>query len=144
MRLLALTLAFALFAPLYAQNADFSVTLKRTSCLGFCPEYEVTIWGNGRVRYEGHYYVRIEGVRKRTIPISDAQKLLRRLQDLQFFQWEEAKGACLDLPEVHITASLGSQRRHVLEGCNQPGKILDLAEEIDKIAGTERWVNKSR
>ena len=92
------------------------------------------------MRYEGHAYVRGEGVRERTIRISNLQKLVRRLQDQQFFQWEETDVVCLDLPEVHITASAGGRRKHVLEGCSKPGRILALAHEIDRISGTERWV----
>jgi hypothetical protein len=31
----------------------------------------------------------------------------------------------------------------VLEGCNSPGKILRLANEVDRISGAERWVGHS-
>jgi len=34
---------------------------------------------------------------------------------------------------VHITATLKGRRKHVVEGCNLPGKILGLAHEIDMV-----------
>ena len=142
----ALTLALAVSVSFCAQDtaalADFSITLERQGCLGSCRDYEVTIWGNGRVRYQGHAYVR--GVRERIIPIPNVQKLVQRLQDVHFFQWDETDLVCLDFPEVHISASAGAQRKHVLEGCNKPGKILALAKEIDRISRTERWSKVSR
>src|SRR6266702_867367 len=116
--------------------ADFSVKLMRVGCLGECPDYEVTVLGNGQVRYVGHAYVRVKGIRERTIPIADVQKLATRLQEERFFQWPEKDVVCLDFPEVQITAKVGVQRKHVLEGCNSPGKVLALASEIDKISGT--------
>ena len=140
----ALVVVLAVPVPFCAQDdanlADFSITLKRTACLGSCPDYEVTILGNGRVRYQGNAYVRVEGVRERITPIPNVQKLVKRLQLEHFFQWDETDGVCLDFPEVHITATVGVRRKHVLEGCNRPGKILALAKEIDRIAGTKRWV----
>src|ERR1035438_185724 len=143
----ALTLALAVSASFCAQDtatlADFSITLKRLGCLGSCPDYEVTIWGSGRVRYQGHAYVAVKGVRERIIPVPNVQKLVQRLQVDHFFQWDETDVVCLDFPEVHITATVGARRKHVLEGCNKPGKILALAKEIERISGTERWAKMS-
>jgi hypothetical protein len=139
------TLVFILAIPnqLNAQSekaADFSVTLTRVGCLGECPDYEVTVLGNGRVRYEGRAYVRVQGPRKRTIPIADVKKLAKKLQDEHFFEWEERDKVCVDFPEVHITVELGAQRKHVVEGCNSPGQVLALANQIDKITGADHWV----
>ena len=84
--------------------------------------------------------MRVQGVRERTIATRNVQKLAKRLQDEDFFQWHETDMVCIDFPEVHITASLGGRRKHVIEGCNTPGKVLALAKEIDKISGTRHWL----
>jgi hypothetical protein len=88
--------------------------------------------------------VRIEGIRKSTIPSSDVQKLVRKLRDEDFFDWEEKKQVCIDFPEVNITAVLKGHHKHVLEGCNSPGRVLELADEIDRISGAKRWVGNVR
>src|SRR5215469_6811116 len=147
LRQVSVTLLLALALPAYpsAQTStfadDFSITLKRVGCLGTCPDYEVTIHGNGKVRYQGNFYVRVDGVHESTISKDDVQKLVKELQEEHFFQWPENDKACLDFPEVHITARLGDQQKHVLEGCNEPGKILTLADQIDRISGDKRWVD---
>jgi len=123
---------------------DFSITIERIGCLGSCPDYKITISGHGTVRYEGHAYVTVEGIRETRIPPSAVQKLIHRLRDQDFFHWPEMKEVCIDFPEVNITAALNGQRNHVLEGCNSPGKVLQLAKEIDRISGAERWVGKRR
>ncbi|HEX4783830.1 MAG TPA: DUF6438 domain-containing protein [Candidatus Sulfotelmatobacter sp.] len=123
---------------------DFSITLERVGCLGSCPDYTVTILGDGSVRYEGRAYVHTEGVRKKKIPRSAVQKLIEKLRNEDFFQWEEKKMVCLDFPEAHITATLKGQHKHVLEGCNSPGKVLNLADEIDRISGVRVWVGRAR
>lgn len=64
---------------------DFSITLERVGCLGSCPDYKITIAGDGLVRYEGRAYVRIEGIHDRRIPARDVQKLVQKLRDQDFF-----------------------------------------------------------
>lgn len=123
---------------------DFSITLERVGCLGSCPDYKVTILGNGSVQYVGRAYVRIDGIRRKKIPVPAVQKLVRRLRDEDFFDWEEKKQVCLDFPEVDIAVTLNGHQKRVLEGCNLPGKVLALADEIDKISGARYWVGKMR
>ena len=123
---------------------DFSIALERAGCLGSCPDYTVTILGNGSVEYEGRAYVRSKGIRRKTIPVSAVQTLVQRLRDEDFFHWEEKKEVCVDFPEVDITVTLKGQRKRVLEGCSSPGKVMALADDIDKISGAKRWVGKVR
>ena len=37
------------------------ITLERTACFGVCPVYKLTIYGDGRVLYDGIRFVRTEG-----------------------------------------------------------------------------------
>ena len=123
---------------------DFSITLERIGCLGICPDYKIMIQGNGTVKYVGHAYVSVEGIRNTTIPVLAVQKLQQKLRDEDFLHWPEQKEVCVDYPEINITATLDGKRKHVLEGCNQPGRVLQLASEIDLTSGSERWTGKHR
>jgi hypothetical protein len=96
------------------------------------------------VQYVGRAYVRIDGTRRKTVPVPAVKKLVQRLRDEDFFHWEEKKQVCLDFPEVDITVTLKGQQKHVLEGCSSPGKVLALAAEIDEISGAKHWVGKVR
>jgi Domain of unknown function (DUF6438) len=95
------------------------------------------------VLYEGRAYVQVEGVRKNTIARSSVQKLARDLQNERFFKWEEKKEVCVDFPEVDIRVDLNGQHKRVIEGCNMPGKVLKLADEIDRMSGAKRWIGKT-
>jgi hypothetical protein len=139
-----LLLALQSVAQTRSATSDFSITLERVGCLGSCPDYTVTILADGSVQYEGRDYVQTEGIRKKTIPASEVQKLIEELSDKHFFQWQEKKMVCVDFPEVHITATLKGQHKHVLEGCNSPGQVLSLADDIDRISGAKVWVGKAR
>jgi hypothetical protein len=74
MRMAFCTVSLLLALQLVAQSgpaiSDFCITLERVGCLGSCPDYKVTILGDGSVQYDGRAYVRTEGVQKKTIPAS--------------------------------------------------------------------------
>jgi hypothetical protein len=148
MRLASCAFLLVFSLHLYAQSnppaADFSLTLERAACEGFCPWYSVTILGDGSVHYEGKAYVHVEGNRRKIIQLSDVYKLIHRLRDEDFFHWEEKTVVCVDYPEVRITANLNGKRKQVLEGCSASGKVLALAEQIDTISGAKRWVGNVR
>src|SRR4051812_26504311 len=111
-----------------SESDNFTVTVRRVGCFGVCPEYEVKIFGDGRVRYKGHLYVKVKGVHETKISEADVQKVRRKLEDVHFFDWVETDKVCVDLPEVHITAIAGKQRKHVVEGCDSNGRIPVLAD----------------
>lgn len=113
-------------------------------CEGLCPWYSVTIFSDGSVLDEGKAYVRAEGIRKNTIPVSDVNKLINKLQDEDFFHWNLKTDLCVDYPEVRVTASLNGKHKQVLEACSAPGKVLALAEEIDTVSGAKSWVGNVR
>jgi len=133
-------LALASSAQSRVPNDDFSLTLERTGCLGSCPDYKVSIQSDGTLHYEGRFYVRAKGIREKKLPLKIVQRLAKRLQEEDFFHWEQTGGVCLDTPETHITATLKGVQKHVMEGCNAPGKVRKLADEIEKIAGLKRWI----
>jgi hypothetical protein len=122
---------------------EFSITLERTGCLGTCPDYGITIQRDGSVQYDGRFYVTTHGIHNTRISESAVKGLIRRLNRLEFFQWEMTDKLCLDFPEVKITATLNGKTNAVLGGCNSPRKIRDLAKEIDRISGDQRWVGKA-
>ena len=124
---------------------DFSITLERTGCEGICPSYSVTIFSDGSVRYEGILYVHVEGIRRKTIPVSRVNKLIQKLRDEDVLHWEEkTDGVCVDYPIVLITADLNGQHKRLKEGCLAPGKVLTLARELDTISDTKSWVGNVR
>jgi len=144
MRLLSCALFTILSIASVAQSkgkpADFSITLERTGCLGTCPDYTITISGDGTVQYEGRFYVGVKGVHQNTIPLSAVQQLIQRLKNEDFYHWSEGTDLCVDYPETKITATLNGKKKQVIEGCSSPGRVLNLADHIDKLSGAKAWI----
>ena len=118
----ALVFSFFLSAPLSeAQTGfaadDFSITLERNGCLGSCPDYKVTILGNGSVQYLGRAFVRIGGIRRKTVPIPIVQKLIQRLRDQDFFHWEEKQQVC--------ASDSGAERKKEKTKAERPNDLIE-------------------
>jgi hypothetical protein len=140
-------IALASCAPVDApaQEGPVEITLQRTVCYGFCPAYTVTITGEGEVRYRGERFVNVVGPASATIPREEVARLLARFDEIGFDQLrDEYRGQMTDLPTTTITLVRDGRRKALVDyggtSVGMPRAVRDLQAEIDRVAGTARWV----
>jgi hypothetical protein len=126
-----------------------SVTLRRTACYGTCPVYAVTIHGSGFVEYLGEIHVDIPGGQTGRIPPEKLIDLLRDFECIHFFDLQDKYSeSCTDQPTTIISILVDGKTKEVSNyfgGCEgaksgPQADLAKLAEQIDKVAGTGRWV----
>lgn len=132
-------------APAQTPESNVMITLTRSVCFGFCPAYRVTISGDGEVVYVGERHVAVTGEQRARIPRSEVQALLRRFEEIGFNDLrDEYRARVTDLPTYTITLERGGQRKTVVDyagtSAGMPPAVRELEEEIDRVAGTARWV----
>lgn len=143
---------FALpFGSLVAQRAVPVVILERTGCRGFCPEYRLELFSDGRVRSTGIRHVQRMGVSTRHISRASVRRVQRAF-DRRGFAALPARivldtpscGAYItDQPSVFLTQRTrrGAHRVETDLGCESaPPAIEVLADLIDSVTGTSRWL----
>lgn len=147
LRLLFGALALAACAPVAnpVNQTPVLITLSRTACYGFCPVYSVSISGEGEVIYNGRGFVNVVGEQRARIEPGDVANLLARFDAIGFSNLRDAYRAQItDLPTYTITLERGGQRKSVLDyggvGAGMPEAVRGLQDEIDRVAGTARWV----
>jgi hypothetical protein len=118
------------------------ISVRRTGCLGACPDYTVTIRPDGHVEFEGRAFVATAGASDR-VPEADARQMLERLDRIDFFHLDDCVGM-LDVPQliVEVQTGNGSHRVIATEGCTGPG-IAELrltARELEDTIRSQRWV----
>jgi hypothetical protein len=121
------------------------ITLSRSVCFGFCPAYTVTISGDGEVRYVGERFVNVRGEQRATIPRADVERLLRRFDEIGFDNLrDEYRASITDVPTYTIVLERNGRRKGVVDyaglSAGMPRAVRDLQDEIDRVAGTDRWV----
>jgi len=89
--------------------------------------------------YAGRNYVHARGVRKGKISISAVQALVQKFIDAKFFDMRGG-GIVVDAPVKTVSFTFDGRQSEVKEGCACPSELVKLEDEIDKTAGSERWV----
>jgi hypothetical protein len=130
--------------------ADTLIRLERTSCLGTCPVYTVTIDARGTVTFDGQKHVRAVGRSTARVGPAPVAKLLATVERMQFFdlrnvykQIENPDGTVTvvsDLPTTIITVTTNGRSKRVESYIGAPDSVAALQREIDEAAGTKRWI----
>jgi hypothetical protein len=124
---------------------DVQITLTRGVCYGFCPDYTVTVRGDGHVRYEGRRFVNAVGERTATIPRADVERLLRRFDEIGFDGLRDVyRAQVTDLPTYSVSITRNGRTKTVVDyggtSAGMPRTVRDLQDEIDRVAQTAQWV----
>lgn len=125
------------------------VHFERKRCYGTCPAYTVTIYGDGRVEYNGSQYAKVTGPQKGRIEAAAVRVLAAAFADAKFLSLPEdytEAGCkcrrCTDMPSVITELTVGSVSHRVdhYYGCAcAPKALFELESAIDKAANTEQW-----
>src|SRR3569623_1027478 len=143
--------------------ADTTITLQRGACFGSCPDYRVTVHGDGRVEfdtgddhftggvaevhleYNGHN-VLLPGRHTAHIDPVAVADLIDRFRAAHFFglRKEYAYGAT-DASTQMLTVRIGTASKSVTDYigtlAGMPQEARDLEDAVDAVAGAARWVD---
>jgi len=133
-------------------DRDTLVKLERTACYGKCPIYTVVVKKNGRVKYEGREYVSVKGIQTATLSKESVASIEAKLIKTKFLKMksnlDSGSWGCFisrtDHSYIVIEGSVKNMRKAVSTylGCDseQVETVFELANYIDKIAETSKWV----
>ncbi len=121
--------------------ANAVITLERTPCYGPCPVYDVTIYGDGTVVYEGYSNVAVTGTQTTQISPNDVKNLVDEFFAIDFFSLEDEYTANItDLPETYTSITVNGETKRIRDYSGAPWELMNLEHTIDLVAGTAQWV----
>lgn len=123
----------------------FSVTLERTACFGACPMYTVTVDQGGAVTFDGKRFVASTGNHSARVDAQALSRLRQAVEASDFFALKDCycERNVTDLPSAIVTVNLGDRKktvRHYAGDRSAPPALIELQEQIDRLASTERWI----
>lgn len=140
------------------QNDKLLITLQRTGCFGSCPDYKVTIDGDGNVTFATRppledevaavhrtTGVRVSGTYQTVITKTQVASLVDRFKAADFFALkDEYRAEITDNPTYILSIETGNGGKTVLdyvgEKVGMPMAVTSLQDSIDKTAGTDKWI----
>lgn len=122
-----------------------AITLTRGVCFGACPDYTVTIHGDGRVEYEGRRFVAETGKHEARISDDAVHSLFAQFMAAKFFSLhDEYRAQATDLPTYMVMLTYDGRSKTVLDYgghmVGMPEAVTELENAIDQFALTQRWV----
>ncbi|WP_156254433.1 DUF6438 domain-containing protein [Sandarakinorhabdus oryzae] len=142
-------------------SKDVEIQLQRSACHGSCPDYSVTIHGDGRVifesdgpvigaanplfrHYEG-YDVLWPGRHVTRVDPAAVAQLYERFRAARFFGLTPSyRAPVTDLPTYALTLRTGGKYRTVYdyggEMVGMPTVVTELEDAVDALADTDRWI----
>ncbi len=115
------------------------------------PDYSLTIHGYGTVTYEGNDNVGVKGSKEESIAEDKIMDILSEFKSSNFFSFNEnyPVESPIGRPSTIISISLPGEKgeaktksvKYYHGDKNIPEKLKMLGEKIDKIVGSDKWVN---
>ena len=132
---------------------DTLIVLQRGACERRCAVYNVIIFSDGSVIFDGRHYVRQTGAVKSSITRDALAGLLHDASALHFFDLKERYGygsntGCdsmhPDAPTAILTIASAGRSKTVLHhhGCvnAEADRLTSLEDKIDKAVSAVRWI----
>ena len=123
------------------------VTLERTPCYGPCPAYRVAVLGTGEVEYFGEAHVDKAGRHTWRISRRRLDRLAKAFEEAGYFRLEydytsrEFTDAPRCLTSIEYEDGSFKSVDHYHGDSEAPGALTELEDEIDRITGTERYID---
>ncbi|MCB2407613.1 DUF6438 domain-containing protein [Hymenobacter lucidus] len=130
--------------PVAAKKVDSMpvIVFKRTPCFGRCPNYEATIYADGRVSYIGYRDVPLTGAHELKLPAATIKAILEDARRLNFATYDErySQGS-LDLPATVLSIRQDNGRLKTVQAEEGTPPELDellkyIGAEIEKVSGS--------
>jgi len=115
--------------------------MTRTACYGTCPQYSISLYDNGLVRYEGKMFVDKIGCFTAKISSTLIDDFKSALYDVKFFEFKNEYDAYVtDVPSVILEVTLDTKTHKVVDRFNGPVELKRLHKQIDSIVNNiQEW-----
>lgn len=126
--------------------ASLKITLKRTSCFGDCPAYQVQILGSGDVHFQASLPTAMD--QHGRVSRRELERLLTAFRTANYYGLEmQYRMNSSDLPTSITSISIDGKSMSVEDygglQVGMPTTVRDLESVIDEVAGTSKWLPSS-
>lgn len=120
------------------------ISIERSMCFGRCPDYTLRLHGSGRVEYVGRHFVCDFGERGSAADALEVRRLVEAMLTAGFIGLAWGPGALMTDHETVVTTLQHDGRAfrvsHYHGDQGAPRWLSFMEEEIDRVAGSARWL----
>ena len=117
------------------------LVMKRTACYGTCPQYTISIYNDGLVRYAGKMFVDKIGCFESSLSKKLISDIKLELNNVNFLEFQNEYDAHVtDVPSVIVKVYLEGETHEVIDRFNGPLELKRIHNFIDNIVDSiQEW-----
>lgn len=116
------------------------VRFERTACYGPCPVDVLTVFADGRLRYEGRENAPRQGQFGGRLSAAEQAALVRAFEEAKFFEFATSyKSRATDLPTYYLTFSQAGRTHKVADYDGAPAALNALEDKLQALIDAPRW-----
>jgi len=130
----------------FAQKVDESLlvaSLERTTCYGNCPYYEVKVYSNGVITYNGRKNVDYLGLHKGVLSQKQIRQLLDKAKSVGYVHLENKypiKGlGIIDFPVCITSVREGTKTKMIYNRNDSPQRLVEYQNFFDELIEELDW-----
>ncbi len=121
-------------------DSEVFIHFKTTACFGECPVFEMTIYNNLFVDYNGEMFVEPLGNQSGYISQEQLKELNTLIKKCAFFELENKyDGEVTDLPSAYITVNQNGKSKKIHARFNIPVELRKLTKYLSEMPQNVRW-----
>lgn len=124
------------------EQGDISLfaSISKSPCYGTCPVYEMKIYSDGTVEYEGKRNVERIGKYSATISEEQMQKFITVANEINYFKLEDKYDSPItDVPSTTTTLTVNGSTKSVYRRADYPNKILSFEALFEDLFELLEW-----
>ena len=117
------------------------ITMKKTACYGTCPQYEISIYKDGLIQYNGKSFVDKLSCFQAFLHTNTIIDIKLQLENINFFQLDTAYiSAVTDIPSIITEVNLNNKTHRVVDRLNGPTELKKIYSLLDSVyASVIKW-----
>lgn len=113
-------------------------TLRTTACYGTCPVYNVTVFDNDSLIYDGQYHVNVQGQVSKKLKKGTVVALREQFMAADFFEFKDVyEKPITDLPTTYISFTYQEKTKEIKDYVGSPSTLKELETLIKKLVSEE-------
>lgn len=109
------------------------LSISKGACMGKCPQYNFTLYRDGKADYEGIAHVEKMDKLTMVYPKSELDEIINHLSELQVGSLKDDYGIAPDFPETTIRYFVNGQVRTTVSTANVPRELKMVHEYFEEV-----------
>lgn len=116
------------------------IVMTKTPCMGTCPDYDISVFTDGRVVLNARQFLDLTGTFEAKLEKEKLENLIAMFENSGFDSFEKSyKSNRTDLPTTTVTFNYSGKKKNVVDYDGAPAELKQLEAEVHQLIELLDW-----